>query len=321
MHKTAIHYDCDPGQDDAVALLYALGSDKIDVQSISVVGGNVDVMQCARNALQILELADRTDIPVYIGARKPLDRVLHSLPEVFGITGMAGAETWPSPKQYAIEMRDLSSVVKTSVIAATAPLTNLALQLQKNPAFAASIDHLYIMGGCPYPEPLRQRMGNYIPPGAFDYAEYNFAVDPEAAKIVFQNGFKAITLIGLNVTRMVLYNADVDAALRSIRTPVSLGIADILSSVGEDDLQDYGHLRKTSFDPVRAMHDVVAMAAIDAPELFTFETVPLRIRTDAQAPGQSPIDADDYDHPGVRVAISLNIHGFLNRMIKNISAL
>ena len=90
-------YDCDPGQDDAIALLYALGSKNIDVQSISVVGGNIDVDQCARNALQLLEIADRADIPVYKGASKPLERPLIMLPHVFGPTGMAGAEHLPKP--------------------------------------------------------------------------------------------------------------------------------------------------------------------------------------------------------------------------------
>ncbi len=94
-----IHYDCDPGQDDAVALLYALGSDNIDVRSITVVGGNIDVQQCARNALQILDVAKISNIPVYIGSERPLKRELKTLPEVFGITGMAGAEDLPDPSQ------------------------------------------------------------------------------------------------------------------------------------------------------------------------------------------------------------------------------
>lgn len=324
MTPLQIHYDCDPGQDDAIALLYALGSPLIDVRSISVVGGNVDVRQCARNALQILDLANRSDIPVYVGSDRPLKRELKTLPEVFGVTGMAGAEDLPSPSRSAIDMNwelGFQSIMRGTILVATGPLTNLAREIQGSPDFVSGIDHLYIMGGCPYPEPLHGWMGNYKAPGTNDYAEYNFATDPEAAKIVFKAGFKAITLIGLNITRAVLYNQDVDRRLRAINTPPAKKSADILSTLGEDDIQDYARVRKTPTDPVRAMHDVVAMAAVDAPEIFKFENVPLRIIDDpVPAPGgQTIIDEKNYDRPSVRVAVGLDCEAFLEKMISNIS--
>lgn len=323
MEPIPIHYDCDPGQDDAIALLYALGSPKIDVRSITVVGGNIDVFQCSRNALQILELANRFDIPVYIAAKGPLERPLISLPEVFGLSGMAGAEDLPEPKSKAITIdaaTQFSSIVKERILVATGPLTNLALQIQTQSSFPNQIDHLYIMGGCPFPEPVRGRMGNYKIPGTEDYAEYNFVVDPEAAKIVFQASFKKITLIGLNVTRTLLYNKNIDAALREQNNIFTSRAADILSSLGEDDVEDYGHLRETPEDPVRAIHDVVAMAALDAPELFEFEEVPLYISADSNiAPiGQSLIDPVNFDHSHVRVAKTINKAAFIERMIENI---
>ncbi|MBI1326537.1 MAG: hypothetical protein GC136_02735 [Alphaproteobacteria bacterium] len=320
------HYDCDPGQDDAIALLYALGSPKIDIRSLSVVGGNVDVRQCAKNALQILELAGRGDIPVYTGAEKPLARPLVSLPEVFGETGMAGGEDLPLPQNAPRNMvpaQDFKTIASAPILVATGPLTNLALQIQNDPAFPQQIEELFIMGGCPFPEPVWQRMGNYKPDGASDYAEYNFACDPEAAKIVFRAGFKKITLVGLNVTRAVLYNSRVEAALRGTKNVAGLRAAAILSTVGEDDVQDYGPLRETPDDPVRALHDVIAMAAVDAPELFEFVTVPLRIVADPlPAPaGQSLIDAENYDHPSVRVAKTIDRNGFLRRLVDNIGGI
>lgn len=324
MTAIPIHYDCDPGQDDAVALLYALGSQIIDVRSISVVGGNIDVQQCARNALQILDVAKRSDIPVHIGSERPLKRELKTLPEVFGITGMAGAENLPDPSQTGLRIdwaSGLTPIIRSKTIVATGPLTNIAKEILRNPEFPSTIDHLYIMGGCPYPEPLHGWMGNYKAPGAEDYAEYNFAVDPEAAKIVFKSGIKNITLIGLNITRSVLYNQSVDNRLRAIDTFAARTAANILSTVGEDDIQDYAQVRKTPTDPVRAMHDVVAMAAVDAPEIFNFENVPLRIIDDPiPAPGgQTIIDEKVHDHLSVRVATGLDCEMFLEKMISNIS--
>ncbi len=321
-----IHYDCDPGQDDAVALLYALGSDNIDVHSISVVGGNIDVHQCARNALQILDVAKISNIPVYIGAERPLKRKLKTLPEVFGITGMAGAEDLPDPSQIGLPIDwrlGLAPIMRSTTLVATGPLTNIAREIQRNPNFSATIDHLYIMGGCPYPEPLHGWMGNYKAPGTDDYAEYNFAVDPEAAKIVFKSGFKKITLIGLNITRSVLYNQDVNDRLRAIGTIPAKTAANILSTVGEDDIQDYAQVRKTPTDPVRAMHDVVAMAAVDKPEIFEFEIVPIRIIDDLppSPAGQTIIDHTTFDYPSVRVATKLDCDAFLDRLVKNISGI
>jgi len=318
-----LHFDCDPGQDDAIALLYALGSKNLCIQAISTVGGNAYVENCTRNALQMLELAQRSDIPVFTGAEKPLKRKLVTLPEVFGITGMAGGEDLPDPQQKAGKL-DRIDVEKTDgFLVATGPLTNLALNIQKDPKFVGKIKHLFIMGGCVYPEPLHKKMGNIKPEGSDDYAEYNFACDPEAAQIVFSAGIENITLVGLDVTRSVLYGMDIDGRLRAAGNKCSVRAADILSTVGEEDVHDYADVRKSENDPVRAMHDVVAMACVENPRLFKFETLPLKIIT-ASAPaaaGQSLIERDRPDHPAVRVAVSVDTKGFVESMIENISRL
>ena len=239
---------------------------------------------------------------------------------------MAGAEDLPPPQHYAENFdpsTDLKKIALYPTLVATGPLTNIALQVLADPVFSEEIDHLYIMGGCPYPEPLRGMMGNYLAAGTDDYAEYNFAVDPEAAKIVFRAGFKKITVVGLNVTRAMLYDGKTHSMLRGLQSKVANKAADILSTLGEDDESDYGHIRKTPDEPVRAIHDVVAMAALDAPELFTFETVPLRILAGAlpEAAGQSLIDFENYDHPAVRVAISIDHPGFIERLINHLGKL
>lgn len=323
MEKIRVHYDCDTGQDDAIALLYALGSRSIDVQSISVVGGNVDVEQCARNTLQILELAGRTDIPVYIGASHPLTRPLVTLPEVFGVTGMAGAEDMPCPsmKPIASNKRDiLSDIICHPTMVATAPLTNLALSIQSGKDFADKVKHLVVMGGSAYPEPIHNRLGNFKVSDNGAYAEYNFAVDPEAAQIVFSSGIESITMIGLNVTKSVLYNSFVHKALLDCRGECALRAAKILSTVGKEDRIDYAEIRSFPDDPVRALHDIVAMVCLEYPEIFEFEDLPIRIDI-KDAAGQSLIDYVAPDNSKVRVAVRVDKSAFYDAFIENIRRL
>lgn len=302
-----IHYDCDPGQDDAVALLYALAAPGLEIGSVSVVGGNARVENCAINALKILEYAGRSDIPVYVGAQQPLARELVTLPEVFGEDGMAGAEHWPAPacvpetKPAMVYLEELLSGSADPVtICATGPLTNLALVLRKRPELAGNIKRLVMMGGCPYPEPLRGLMGNFTPLGATGLAEYNFAVDPEAAAIVLGSDIRDMTMIGLNVTRAVLYDGDLDDRLRATGAQLARGAADILSVVGPEDREDYKHLHKRPGDPVRAMHDVLAFAFMDRPEFFTINNEYVKYYTDQ--PEGTPGLCHPVDGPGASVS-------------------
>ena len=105
------------------------------------------------------------------------------LPEVFGITGMSGGEDMPFPKMEPVVINpaaDLTNIIKYPTLVATAPLTNLALNIQANPDFTKTVKHIYIMGGSAYPEPVHNRFGNLRVDGSDEYAEYNFAVDPDS---------------------------------------------------------------------------------------------------------------------------------------------
>ena len=295
MPNIQIHYDCDPGQDDAIALLYALGAG-VDIASLSIVGGNVDVNKCTRNALQILEFTDRADIPVYKGAAQPLKRLPQPLPHVFGECGMAGANL-PDPKikPQAIGADQFFKAYNgPSTIVATGPLTNIALAILENSDLENKIEDLYIMGGCIYPEHIHRRMGNIKVKGTNEWAEYNFAIDPEAAKIVFESQIKNIFLIPMNVTRTILYRQRIDDALRQLNTKVAKLAADIFATVGEEDHVDYASEKTDKDDPVRAMHDVIAMAYLINPEIFETESLRIKIETDEppSAAGQSLIDPD-----------------------------
>ena len=313
-------YDCDPGQDDAIALLYALGSKNIDVQSISVVGGNIDVDQCARNALQLLEIADRADIPVYKGSSKPLERPLIMLPHVFGPTGMAGAEHLPQPTikpQSKSAIDYLCDDFALDTIVATGPLTNLAMALQRKPSLSDQIEILIIMGGCVRPDPVFNLMGNLTVKGTKEgKAEYNFAVDPEAVQIVFQSGIKNIAMIGLEVTRTVLFNGEIEKRLIETRTKASTLSAKILATVGEEDREEYKDLWQYPDDPVRAMHDIIAMAYADTPDIFETEQLPIHIDV-TKIPGQTVIDEDNPDAI-VTVIKDLDREAFVESLYRNL---
>jgi purine nucleosidase len=319
------HYDCDPGQDDAIALMFALGSGIAQPSSISVVGGNVDVRQCTRNTLQILELTGFPHIPVYTGAAQPLARQSHPLPEVFGESGMDGANL-PAPRITSQPQNALSCLTGTalpSLWVATGPLTNLAQAFQAQPSLAQTINHLILMGGCVYPEPIHNHLGNFMAPGTTGWAEYNFAVDPEAAKIVFAAGISRITLIGVEVTRTVLFNHTVEKALRNCGKECATVAANILATVGPEDHHDYASLKAFPQDPVRGMHDVVALAYLTNPEIFTTETLPLRIETGPTpaVPGQSLIDTHQPDHSSVTVVTDLDRTAFATLLTRYLSQL
>jgi purine nucleosidase len=266
--------DCDTGQDDAIAIVLALASKEINVVGITTVGGNAKVEQCARNTLKILELMNK-NVPVYIGEQKPLHRELRTLPEVFGESGMEGGDDLPSPTLEPSKTSAVDFLIKTfstpanSTVCATAPMTNFGKAFLNA---KITIDEMTVMGGCPFPEPIRKKMGNM----EGGIAEYNAWSDPEAFALVVDN-VKKINLVGLNVTRSVLYNYKYDEALKKINTKLSNRVAKILSTVGEDDKIDYAKQKAFSNDPVRAMHDVMAIAYMINPAIFKSEILPLKI--------------------------------------------
>lgn len=322
MNRPLIHYDCDPGQDDAIALLFAVGAG-VQITGVSVVGGNVDVNKCARNALQLLELTNRTDIPVYLGESQPLKRLSQPLPEVFGECGMAGANLpEPSKKVENVDAVDFfTNMQLPETLVLTGPLTNVALALQKKPQIVDHVKRLIIMGGCVFPEKIHGRLGNIQVQGSNQWAEYNFAVDPEAAQIVFSAGFKDICLIPLEITRSVLYGHKIDNALRSLNCKVATVAANILSTVGSEDKEDYASIMEFDNDPVRAIHDVVAMAYLTDPNLFETETLPIKIIIDSPTAGagQSIVDSKEFDHKCVTVIRDLDRNKFLEKLVYYLS--
>jgi purine nucleosidase len=185
--------DTDTASDDAVALIMALRSPTIRVLAITTVAGNVAVQQSTRNALYTAELCS-ADVPVFIGAEKPLSRVHQSAHWFHGRDGL-GDHGYPAPRKAAEKQHAAEAMIATIesnpglVLVTLGPLTNVALALQRNPAIAGKVGRCVIMGGAPCCE------GNVTPA-----AEYNIWCDPEAARIVLRSGLP-VELVGWHLCR------------------------------------------------------------------------------------------------------------------------
>jgi pyrimidine-specific ribonucleoside hydrolase len=194
---TRIILDCDPGHDDMVAILLALASPQLDVLGITTVGGNATLDHTTENALRVLALAGRPDVPVAVGAAAPLVGPLRTAPHVHGESGMEGPQLPPAASEpiaqdaVAFMVAALESTAAPITLVPTGPLTNVGLLLRERPDLTGRIAHICLMGGS-------MTEGNITPS-----AEFNIWVDPEAADLVFRSGVP-LTMIGLDVTHQAI---------------------------------------------------------------------------------------------------------------------
>src|ERR1700734_4541939 len=244
--------DTDPGIDDAMAIFLALRSPGLKVEAITPVAGNAPLDLTLPNALRLLEIAKRRDIPVAAGASHPLVRRLATAGHVHGVNGLAGVE-FPEPRIKPVHdtAPDLiRHIVREDpheiTIVAIGPLTNIALALRADPELAAMIPAIVIMGGS-------LSGGNMTPA-----AEFNFYVDPEAARIVFDAGIP-LTMVGLNVTEQVLLNEGHVAQLEAAKNPVAQAAAKIMRAT-------LNRVKPTGDRTVVAMHDPLTVAHLIVPQ-------------------------------------------------------
>ncbi|MEI9984715.1 MAG: nucleoside hydrolase [Aliidongia sp.] len=210
--------DCDPGHDDAIAILYA--AKHLDLRAITTVFGNASVAQTTRNALRICELAG-LDIPVAAGFAGPLLGGFVSSP-IHGETGLDGARHLPEPVRQPVSQHAVDRIIEEAgaapgsiAVVAIGPLTNVAVALRKEPRLATWLHSISIMGGS-------TDIGNETP-----FAEANIFRDPEAADIVFRSG-AALRMAGLNLTRQARIDRGVVARLRGLGGDVRTACAGIL---------------------------------------------------------------------------------------------
>jgi pyrimidine-specific ribonucleoside hydrolase len=213
--------DCDPGHDDAIALVLALASPELEVKAVTSSAGNQTPDKTLRNVLRMLTLLKRSDIPVAGGAVKPLMRDLIIADNVHGETGLDGPAL-PEPDfapQNCTAVELMANVLRESpepvTLVATGPQTNVALLLNSHPELHAKIARIVIMGGA-------MGLGNWTPA-----AEFNIYVDPEAAEIVFQSGIPVV-MAGLDVTHRAQIMADDIERFRAINNPVARTVAELL---------------------------------------------------------------------------------------------
>ena len=206
--------DTDTASDDAVALIMAMRAQDVKVVAITTVAGNVPVEQSTRNALYVVELCD-AEVPVYMGADKPLLRVYQNATWFHGRDGL-GDHGYPAPRRRAERLHAADAIIHTVeanpglVIVTLAPLTNLALALAKKPSIATQVGRCVVMGGAPACE------GNVTPA-----AEYNIWVDPEAARMVMRSGIP-VELVGWHLSRgqSVLNLRDIER-IQQLQTPLA----------------------------------------------------------------------------------------------------
>jgi purine nucleosidase len=259
--------DTDPGQDDALAILLALGSPELDVIGITAVAGNVPLELTQTNARKICELAGRPDIAVHAGAVRPLLRPLVTAEHVHGRTGLDGPDL-PEPTMPLREQHGVDFIVETLraaepgtvTLCPLGPLTNVALALVRAPDIAGRIAEIVLMGGGYFEQ------GNVTPS-----AEFNVYVDPHAAEIVFSCG-APIVMMPLDVTHKALTTKARIEAIRALGTPVGKAAAELLEFFERFDEEKYG----TDGGP---LHDPCVIAWLLKPELFTGRRVNVSVET------------------------------------------
>lgn len=263
--------DTDPGQDDAVALLTALASpEELDILAITTVAGNVPLDLTVRNALAIVELAGRPEVPVLRGSVRPMVKDLVTAEYVHGPTGLDGADL-PPPSVDPAEGHAVDRLVELLMerdegevtLCTLGPLTNVGLALVREPSIGTRIRRLVMMGGGFF------EGGNTTPA-----AEFNVYVDPHAAHLVFTSGIP-IVMMPLDVTHKALTTPERLARFRDMGTAVGDAVAGMLEFSDRWDIEKYG----MSGGP---LHDPTVIAYLLDPEIFSGRQTHVHIET---APG------------------------------------
>ncbi|MDO6585488.1 nucleoside hydrolase [Salipiger sp. 1_MG-2023] len=257
--------DTDPGQDDAVAILLALGSPELEVLGITAVAGNVPLALTALNARKICELAGRPDIKVFAGCDRPLRQPLVTAEHVHGKTGLDGPSL-PDPQMPLQPGHAVDFIIDTLraeppgtvTLCPLGPLTNIATAFEKAPDIAARVKQIVLMGGAYF------EVGNITPA-----AEFNIYVDPEAAEIVFRAG-APLVVIPLDVTHKALVTKPRNDAFRAIGTPVGTAVAEMTDFFERFDREKYG-------SDGAPLHDPCVTAWLLNPALFTGRRINVEI--------------------------------------------
>ena len=301
--------DCDPGHDDAAALLLALASAEVQLLGVTTVAGNQTLAKTTANAIRVLDCAGRTEVPVAAGADRPLMRELHVAADIHGETGLEGAEL-PPPSRAPLDAHAVDWLAATLTAAPTpvtlvptGPLTNIALLLARYPGIEEHIERIVLMGGS-------IGEGNVTPA-----AEFNIWGDPEAAHRVFSTDID-LTMVGLDVTHQALLTPDHLEVLAGAGSPGKL-IADLYRFF----LSIHGERYGWTGAPV---HDAVAVAQVIDPSLLQTTRCAVRIDTGGElSRGRTNADLRRQTEwlPLHHVATGIDADRFLSLLVHRISTL
>jgi inosine-uridine nucleoside N-ribohydrolase len=304
---TPVVLDCDPGHDDAIALLLLLASPEVELVGVTTTYGNQTLEKTTANALRVLELMGRADVPVASGADRPLERELVIAAHVHGESGLDGP-VLPPPATRAISDDApaaiagwVDTVGRPVTLVPTGPLTNAASHLAQHGS--EGIERVVLMGGA-------IAEGNFTPA-----AEFNVWCDPEAARAVFESGLH-VTMVGLDVTHKAILGPREEKRLRAVGR-VGTFVADLNVYFTRYHRETYGW----EGAPV---HDAVAAAAVVRPELLEARLRNVAIETESDLTrGRTVVDLWNRTDrpPNAHVAVDLDVDGFFDLLVERIATL
>lgn len=315
--------DCDPGQDDAVALFLAMASsDELDMLGITTVGGNVPLELTQRNARMMCDVAGRTEIPVYAGCADPMIRDAITAEYIHGETGIDGMDAFdpvtPLQDKHAVAFiidtllasRKVTGTLRKGpfvkvpvTLVPTGPLTNIASAMVSEPQILDCIDEIVIMGGA-----MREG-GNRTPS-----AEFNVMVDPHAADIVLSCG-RPITMMGLDVTHQVLSTTERVAKIGELNNPVADATVGMLSFFHRYDTEKYS-------SQGTPLHDPCTVAYLLRPDLFKTKHCNVTVETESELTiGHTAVDFWDVtDRPkNVNWTYDVDADGFYELLTERLA--
>ena len=305
--KHKIILDCDPGHDDAIAILLAAHHPDIDLLAITTVAGNQSLDKTTLNALKVCSLANIRDVPVARGMDRPLVRPARHAANIHGESGMDGPDI-PEPDIEPVAQHGVDLLIDLLMnsdgditIVPTGPLTNIATAIRREPAILPRIKAISLMGGA-------IGVGNRMPA-----AEFNIWADPEAAAIVFDCG-RPLTMSPLEVTHQALATGEVLDRLRAANRPVASFAADLLTFFGDTYRNVFGF-------PAPPVHDPCAVAAVIDPDILQAHTIRVEIETEGEwTSGRTVCDIYGVlgKEPNVRVGYALDVPRFWEMLISTI---
>jgi purine nucleosidase len=303
--------DCDPGHDDAMAILLAHGSPDVELVAITTVAGNQTLPKVTRNALRMCTVAGITDVPVAAGCALPLVRQQIVAPEIHGESGLDGPD-FPEPT-VQLDPRHAVDVIVETVMAAepgeitlvpVGPLTNIAMAMRREPAIVDRVREVSLMGGA-------YTRGNTTPA-----AEFNILADPEAAAAVFDAPWK-VTMIGLDLTHQAGADEDVIRRISAIGTPLAKISVELLTFFAST----YKEVAGMDAPPV---HDPCAVAYVIDPTLMVTKDayVAVELKGDLTYGATVTDFLDAYGRPhNTQVATELDVARFWDLFVSALEAI